>query len=57
VKKPQARDQAITVRVTLDVRHAIEKAAAEEGRTLASMMERIALEWLKARQAKAKARP
>jgi hypothetical protein len=41
-----ARTAAINVRVEPAVKHAIEKAAAAQGRGVANLIERLTVEWL-----------
>ena len=47
-KGQPTRDQAISVRVTEDVKRALEKAASDDDRSVASLGEKIWREWLKA---------
>jgi hypothetical protein len=42
------KDSAISVRVTAEVKAAAEKAAAADSRSVASLVEKILAEWLRA---------
>jgi hypothetical protein len=42
-----ARDSAISVRVTAEVKAAAEKAATADSRSVASLVEKILAEWLR----------
>jgi hypothetical protein len=43
------KDSAISVRVTADVKAAAEKAAAADSRSVASLVEKVLAEWLRAK--------
>jgi hypothetical protein len=43
------KDSAISVRVSADVKVAAEKAAAADSRSVASLVEKILAEWLRAK--------
>ena len=45
-----AKTAAISVRVSDQVKAAVEKAAAEDSRPVASLVEKVLVEWLKAKR-------
>jgi hypothetical protein len=51
------KDSAISVRVTADIKGAAEKAATADRRSLASLVEKILAEWLRANGYLKKPRP
>ena len=51
IRDGATRDVAITIRVTVDMKHALYKAADEERRPLASLAVNILEDWLTDREA------
>jgi hypothetical protein len=45
---PMTKSEAISVRVSPNIKKAAERAAAEDSRSVASLVEKLLVEWLKA---------